>query len=260
MGCPVEWDAEAYDRISDPQYNWGRTLLDSLSLRGNETVLDAGCGTGRLAEDLVNRLPNGKVIALDSSENMVGLARERLAKYGMRAEVLRADLADFQLPQPVDVIFSNAVFHWVPDHDALFRNLYRALKPGGRLCAQFGGEGNLQRLRGRLQELVKSPDYAVLFGPWNDGAHYEPEAASVERLRRAGFQQIQSGLHAAPVSFRNRETFALFIRKVNIHRYLAKLPPEHEQRFIDYLADQAAGDQPPFTLDYVRLTITADRP
>jgi trans-aconitate methyltransferase len=256
---PVEWDSSAYDRISDPQYNWGRALLETITLHGDETVLDAGCGTGRLAEDLLARLPHGKLIALDSSANMIATARQRLARFGDRVEFVHADLSDFELAHPVDCIFSNAVFHWVPDHEALFENLFRVLKPGGWLLAQFGGEGNLQRLKQRVQQLLQTPEYARYFEDWKDGAHYESEAATVERMHATGFVEIESRIHGAPVSFPDRDSYATFIRKVNIHRYVAKLPPDEEEHLLDYLCDRAAQDDPPYTLDYVRLTLKARR-
>src|SRR5512146_2373235 len=105
---PVEWDATAYDKLSDPQFSWGMKLLASLPLRGDETVLDAGCGSGRLTEELLRRLPNGRVIALDFSANMLETAQERLRWAGKRVEFQRGDLSDFRLPEAANGIFSNA--------------------------------------------------------------------------------------------------------------------------------------------------------
>ncbi|MBA3328711.1 MAG: methyltransferase domain-containing protein, partial [Solirubrobacterales bacterium] len=117
-------------------------VLHRLDLRGDETVLDAGCGSGRVTRMLLDRLPRGRVIAVDASPDMVGRAREEL---GPGADVRRADLATLRLQtaESVDAVFSNAVFHWVDDHDALFASLAGALRPGGRLVAQCGGEGNV---------------------------------------------------------------------------------------------------------------------
>ncbi len=138
-----DWDAATYHRISEPQVTWGRRVLDRLPLRGDETVLDAGCGTGRLTAELLERLPRGRVLALDNSPAMLAAAREYLApRFGDRVSFVLADLqelADRPLPEPVDAIFSTAAFHWVLDHPRLFRGLYRALRPGGRLVAQCGG-------------------------------------------------------------------------------------------------------------------------
>src|SRR3954454_20489704 len=121
----TRWDADTYHRVSDVQRSWAVQVLDRLPLRGDETVLDAGCGSGAATAMLLERLPRGHVAAVDASEEMVRHAREAL---GDRATVLRADLAQLALDEPVDAVFSNAVFHWVPDHDALFRSLRAVLR------------------------------------------------------------------------------------------------------------------------------------
>ena len=129
-----DWDAGAYDRVADPQEDWGREVsIDSHE--GDEVLLDAGCGSGRVTELLLERLPHGCVIGVDASEAMVERARARL---GRRAEVRTGDLAELELEASVDAVFSNAVFHWLPDHERLFERLYAALRPGGRLAAQCG--------------------------------------------------------------------------------------------------------------------------
>src|SRR5436190_16047407 len=142
MDAPRDWDAATYDRVANPQTRWGTLVLDRLPLRGDETVLDAGCGSGRVTELLAERLPNGRVIALDASPSMVDEARRRLERFGDRVDFVVADLGrPFTLPDGIlaDAILSTATFHWVPDHAALFRNLAAVLRPGGRLVAQFGG-------------------------------------------------------------------------------------------------------------------------
>lgn len=256
----IEWDALAYDRLSDPQFTWGVKLLDSIVLRGDETVLDAGCGSGRLTEELVNRLPHGKVVAFDSSPNMLAAARERLSKWANRVEFLQGDLSYFSLPEPVGGIFSNATLHWVWDHDAMFHSLFRALKPGGWLVAQFGGEGNLSRLKKRLSELKNVEPFATHLKDWLDTAHYESNDTTVARMVSVGFKEISSRMHSESVCFADGEAFAMFVRKVNAHKYVAQLPPELEERFISEVTERAAKDNPPFELDYVRLTIRARRP
>ena len=138
-----DWDAATYDRVSAPQVEWALRVLERLPLRGDETVLDAGCGSGRVTQLLIERLPHGHVVAVDSAPSMVEHAREALDPE--RATVFQANLTELELAEPVDAAFSNAVFHWVPDHDALFARLHAALRPGGRLVAQCGGEGNVER-------------------------------------------------------------------------------------------------------------------
>ena len=140
------WDAGTYDRVSGPQAEWAALVLDRLPLEGNETVLDAGCGSGRVTQRLLERLPEGRVVAVDSARSMVEHAREVLDE---RATVFCADLAQLELDEPVDAVFSNAVFHWVPDHEQLFERMFAALRPGGVLVAQCGRAGNIARFHAR---------------------------------------------------------------------------------------------------------------
>ncbi len=123
---PRDWDAETYDAVSDPQFEWGKEVLERLDLQGDEAVLDAGCGSGRVTAELLERLPEGRLVAVDGSEAMIAKARERL---GDDASYLVADLTELQLAEPVDAVVSTATFHWVLDHDLLFRRLRAALRP-----------------------------------------------------------------------------------------------------------------------------------
>jgi trans-aconitate 2-methyltransferase len=113
-----DWDAATYDRISDAQFGWALEQLPRLALEGDEVVLDAGCGSGRVTTVLIERLPKGRVYGVDASDSMVAHAREALDG---RATILCQDLVELDLPEPVDAVFSNATFHWIHDHDALSR-------------------------------------------------------------------------------------------------------------------------------------------
>ena len=119
-----DWDAATYDRVSDPQLAWAREQLERLDLNGDEVVLDAGCGSGRVTALLADLVPRGRVYAVDVAPSMVAHAREAL---GDRATVFCQDLVELELPERVDAIFSNATFHWIHDHDALFAALHRTL-------------------------------------------------------------------------------------------------------------------------------------
>ena len=142
-----DWNASSYDRVADPQTRWGAEVLGRLPLEGDETVLDAGCGTGRVTELLLGRLPRGRVVALDFSAAMLVEARKRLAPFGDRVAYVEADLArPLPLDATVDAVLSTATFHWVMDHDAMFENLAAVLRPGGWLVAQCGGFGNVATL------------------------------------------------------------------------------------------------------------------
>src|SRR5438128_2626492 len=121
--CPVtaarDWDARTYDRVSNPHQEWAEQILGRLPLRGDETVMDAGCGSGRVTRLLLERLPEGAVFGVDASPAMLAVAQEQLAGDGDRVTLIQGDLTTVQLPRPVAAIFSNATFHWIPDHAAL---------------------------------------------------------------------------------------------------------------------------------------------
>jgi trans-aconitate 2-methyltransferase len=246
-----EWDAEVYDRVAQPQFEWAQGVLSRLPLNGDETVLDAGCGSGRVTEQLVERLPRGRVIAVDASEGMVYKARERL---GSRADVRQADLAELELEEQVDAVFSNAVFHWIPDHDRLFGRLGAALRPGGAVVAQCGGKGNVASLARALVEVVGQKRFADHFegfeGIWN----FASASETAERLVRASFEDVECWLEPRPVY---PEHPFEFLRTVTLGPHLARLPEELKQPFVRAVVDEMGE---PLELDYVRLNIDARRP
>ncbi len=256
-----EWDAGAYHAVSDPQFAWGEQMLAGLALVGRERVLDAGCGSGRLTSLLARRLPAGHVLGVDLSENMVREARRTLAGVAARCDLLRADLTALPFSGCMDVIFSTATFHWIRDHEALFASLYRALRPGGRLVAQLGGAYNLARLRMRLHDLTRSKRFAEYFLDWPTPWEMPDEATTVERLQRAGFAEVATGVQAAPIVLRDASSYAEFISTVVIRAHLGRLSSaELREAFVGALVDQAHAETPRFLLDYSRLNLSARKP
>ena len=151
-------------------------------------MLDAGCGSGRVTRLLLERLPRGHVVAVDSAPSMVEHAREALDPE--RATVVQANLTELVLDEPVDAAFSNAVFHWIGDHDALFARLCAALRPGGRLVAQCGGEGNVARFHDAARR--SAPRSRT---PRTSPAGTAPGTSPARRRRRA-----RSSAPASPTS------------------------------------------------------------
>jgi trans-aconitate 2-methyltransferase len=261
MSPSQEWDANAYHQLADPQFAWGKRLLETLALRGDETVLDAGCGTGRLTRLLLERLPHGHLIALDVSQQMLQAARDNLEPdFRGRVEFVHGDLLAINLDRIVQVVFSTATFHWVSDHPRLFRNLARALEPGGILLAQMGGKGNLERLLSRAERVIAEPAYQPHFEGWNRPWHFADERATAQRLAEAGFRDVTVSLFPEPTAFADRETFRRFVVTVNFRSHLQQIPdPTLRDDFIDRMLEAAAADVPPYTLDYQRLNLRATR-
>ena len=243
-----EWNASAYDRVADPMTRWGTATLDRLPLDGDERVLDAGCGTGRVTELLLERLPRGRVVALDASAAMLDQARGRLARFGDRVDYVRADLGGDGLPIDgnVDAILSTATFHWVPDHDALFANLLAVLRPGGRLVAQCGGAGNIAGLL--VAARAADPTFSTV-------AHFETPEATAGRLRATGFTDIETWLSDEPTRFEPGPPFEEYLANVALREQAERLGPAAGPAFIRAVAALLPDAQ----VHYVRLNIVARR-
>ena len=248
-----DWDAASYDRVSTPQLEMARPVLDRLPLSGDETVLDAGCGSGRVTAVLLERLPRGAVVATDAAPSMIEQARERFAAEPRVSVLDPVSLTELKLQEPVDAAFSNAVFHWIKDHDALFARLHDALRPGARLVAQCGGKGNIDRFRRLADEVAAEPPYAehmaAFVGPWNYAA---PEATE-ERLRRAGFEDVRCWLQPWPVKPDQPLEFA---STVCLGNHLEALPEPLREPFAAEVV-RRCGE--PLELEYIRLNIAATR-
>lgn len=256
----ADWNARSYHAVSDPQFAWGTRVLDTLALAGDELVMDAGCGTGRLTALLIARVPRGHVVAVDRSAAMVRVARETIGRDGSRATVALADVSRLPFRAAFDVVFSTATFHWVLDHDALFTGLHAALRPGGRLHAQCGGDRNLHRIHERADALRATPAFATFFHGWSDPWEFATAETTRARLERAGFVGVQTSVEEAPVVFGDAAAFAAFVTTVVLRPYLARLTDERlRNAFVDHIVELAAADAPQFELDYWRLNIRAVR-
>jgi trans-aconitate 2-methyltransferase len=240
-----DWNAASYDSISAPQQEWGASVVARLALSGDERVLDAGCGTGRVTEMLLERLPRGQIVAVDGSASMVDVARTRLDQ--ARVEVICSDLLELELATPVDAAISTATFHWIFDHDALFARIRAVLRDGGQFVAQCGGFGNIELVRHFCAELALRPPYAEHLASMPALWNYASVEETCERLQRAGFDVAACWLEAKPTTPpRPRE----FLETVILAPYLERLPAGLGARFVEEVYP-LLGDPP--VLQYVRL-------
>lgn len=226
-------------------------VVDRLSLTGDEVVLDAGCGTGRVSELLLERLPRGRVIAIDADDGMVRLARQKL---GGRAEVRQGDLSALRLGESVDAILSTATFHWVLDHERLFGSLFAALRPGGSLVAQCGGEGNIADLRAAADAVAAQPPFAASFEGWSAPWYYAGPEETAERLTAAGFVGVRTWLEPWPVLPDEPDEY---LATVTLGAQVQHLPDGLRSEYVAAVLDQLAQ---PVIVDYVRLNLDARRP
>ena len=233
-----------------------RAVLDRLPIRGDEVVLDAGCGTGRVSELLLDRLPDGRVLAVDGDPDMVRLATKNLDRpeFAGRVDVRHADLLELELGEKVDAVLSTATFHWVLDHPRLFRQLFATLNPGGRLVAQCGGAGNITELRRVAEEVGAREEFAEWLRDWEAPWYYADPVETADRLSAAGFHDVRTWLQPWPVV---PDDPATYLATITHGAQVQRLPPHLRDRFVEAVIAEAST---PLTVDYLRLNIDARRP
>jgi trans-aconitate 2-methyltransferase len=272
------WDAREYDIVADVQERWGRKLIERNQWRGDEVVLDAGCGSGRLFPHLLEKIPRGRLYGADADGRMVQQARERAQGIASKPAVvvLQCDLSRIDLaviksaeanstngPQAsvsgFDVVISNAVFHWIADKLALFSHLSALLKTEGRLTAQFGGLKNLQRARSAAYRAARETDLLAALHVASEKTIYLPAEDTRDQLRVCGFRNVRVWEHEEQTVFPDRESFLRFCAAV-IFTPLRPLVPESSwQPFLNEFAAQIYGLFGEWKLDYVRQNIEAQK-
>ncbi|HEX8105094.1 MAG TPA: methyltransferase domain-containing protein [Solirubrobacteraceae bacterium] len=248
---PRDWNAATYERVSAPLEAMGRDVAWRLALRGDETVLDAGCGTGRVTAALLERLPEGRVIAVDGSPSMIEQAEARL---GGRADLRVVDLLELEVEEPVDAILSTATFHWIADHDRLFARLHAALWPGGQLVAQCGGAGNVAAVKEAGRVIGRREPFAAHLRGWAEDWNFQTPEATRERLLATGFADVWCWTNRVRVEPDDAEGY---LGAICLGSFLERLPHELHEAFVDAALEELPH---PLHIDYVRLNILARRP
>lgn len=254
-----EWDAATYQRVSGPQLEWGQAVIARIPVRGDEDVVDAGCGTGRVTRLIAERVPEGTVLGLDGSTAMVAEAAERLADLAPRVRVEHADLTQLELDGVADLVVSTATFHWILDHDNLFARLYAALRPGGRVVAQCGGAGNIAGALAAATEVGAREPYAEHLHGVEERFLFADDATTVGRLINAGFTGANAWLQAIPALFPTVEEGAEFLATVVLRHHLPLLPEDLRAPFAHDVAAARRRDDGTVDIDYVRLNFEATR-
>jgi trans-aconitate 2-methyltransferase len=187
------WDAETYHKVSDIQESWAIELLEKIKISESEIVMDAGCGTGRVTKIIANKVKRGKVYAVDLDENMIINAKKNLKDLS-NIVFVKSDLSDVKLPEKIDLVFSNAVIHWILDHKKLFTNFWDVLKPGGKLLIQCGGKGNLDTIPNALEKVRITQRFDHYFKNWKIPWNFASSADTIKILNEIGFKDIQANL------------------------------------------------------------------
>jgi trans-aconitate 2-methyltransferase len=249
----VEWDAASYDAHALPQQEWGQVVLERLRLSGDETVLDAGCGTGKTTRTILERIPRGRLIGVDASAAMIDEARATLGD-DPRVELRVADLTELDIEDEVDVVFSSATFHWILEHELLFERLFAALRPGGRMETQCGGDGNIAEIHRALDALSGDERFAPYLRSEQRTWNFAGVGNTETRLQRAGFEVENVWLEPWPITPRDPGGF---LRTVILPWHFERLPEGLHEEFVEAVLES----QPrPLSVSYVRLNISARKP
>jgi trans-aconitate 2-methyltransferase len=263
LGPNCDWDARAYHQVTQPHAAWGANVLDRLQLQGDETVLDAGCGSGRITAGLLDRLQRGHVIAADLSTAMLNEARTTLDAYGDRVTYLEVDLVHIDQAlkyDSVDAIFSTATFHWIADHASLFKKLHNILRPGGQMVAQCGGGANLARFMSTADTVAERRPFRDTLTGQQLWRHQYGADETRQRLQAAGFEPVEVWLEDSPQHFGGAPALAAFARTVVLSRHVAALPEALRDDFVTTVVEAIAEREGSYSLDYVRMNMDAWRP
>ena len=253
------WDARAYERVSSGvQLEWGKRLLGKKKeWTGNETVMDAGAGSGNLTRLLAAMVLNGHVYAVDADANMVKQARANLQDC-KNVEIVHARMENARLAHPVDLVFSNAAIHWVLDQKQLFMHFYELLRPSGELLAEFGGHGSLEKILSLVVSVMQSDEFRDSFVNWKQAWHFPNSNEAEMMLKKAGFKDAHATLVPQTTKFPDRDSFASFVRTVILKPYLSYLTGDaRKDSFVDRFLNEVQSSGLPWSLDYIRINISA---
>jgi trans-aconitate 2-methyltransferase len=239
-----KWNASDYADNSSAQAKWGRELISRLKLRGNESVLDIGCGDGKLTAALARQLPKGYVLGVDNSPEMIRFARKSFPlKQFPNLSFKVCDARKLTFSNKFDLVVSFSTLHWVKDHMKILKGIRRALKPGGRILLQFGGKGNAENIIAFADEAIASERWKKYFRnfvfPWNfyGPKEYSPwvkdSGLKLERIKLVEKDMVQEG----------REGLVGWCRTTWLP-YIDRVPAEIQNEFLSDIVDRYLEDHP----------------
>ncbi|TVP41000.1 class I SAM-dependent methyltransferase [Candidatus Nitrosocosmicus arcticus] len=258
------WDADTYDIVSNAQEEWAKSLIKQREWTGKEALLDAGCGSGRITKILSEIIRDGKIYAVDNDPNMIKKATESLGDVE-NVRIVQSDLADAgfgDMQIKFDVIFSNAVLHWILDHYSVFKNFYNLLNPKGELLIQCGGIGNLQMTISIFNTVKDSLEFKQYFSKWKQSWKFAKPEDTKNILDHIGYKRINVYLSNATVNFDSKNNYSLYLKTVVLGPYLKYLPSEKlKNRFVEEILNFIEKDYSElrWNLDYVRLNVFASK-
>lgn len=242
---PVRWNPLDYAGNSASQAAWAREIIARLALRGDEWILDVGCGDGRISAELAAAVPRGGVTGIDTSPEMLAHAAERHHRRAHpNLEFLSMDATAIRVDRRYDIVFSNAALHWVADHRAFLRGAAAALRPGGRLVVSCGGQGNAEDVftvvRSELRRAAWREFFRGLRRPY---FFHRPEEYQAW-LPEAGFRAELVRLAAKTATYAGADGLAAWVRTTWLP-YTQRVPESRREEFIRRVVLRYVDRHPP---------------
>lgn len=230
-----QFDADAYEKASAHQKEWGLRLIGELDLRGNERILDLGCGDGRLTAELARFVPQGSVLGIDASEGMIEAAQKH-ASNNLRFEVKDIDTLNWD--REFDLVLSNATLHWIKDHARLLHNVFRALRAGGVGRFNFAGDGNCSHFFKVIRETMMLPQYRPYFDEF-DWPWFMPTTQQYETLmRQSEFGDFRVWAENVDRFFPGAEAMIRWIDQPSLVPFLSYVAQEDRQGFRAFVIER----------------------
>jgi len=230
---PYNWNAQDYAKNSQNQFQWAKELIPKLKLKGNEALLDIGCGDGKITVELARCLPDGRAVGMDSSEKMINLAKNTFPQKdypNLFFQVMDARKLTFQ--SEFDIAFSNAALHWIVDQKAVLTGVQRSLKSGGKILFQMAGKGNAKDVLGVVKELAAEKPWKSFFHKMNFPYGFYDQKEYKAFLQHASLVAERVELFPKDMKFNSAEGLAGWVRTTWLP-FTDKLPVELRAKFIE---------------------------
>lgn len=260
--APQKWNADDYAANSSAQTQWAQEIISKLDLRGNEVVLDVGCGDGKISAQIARVVKDGEVLGIDLSADMIRRASQTFpSSSNPNLEFLRMDAAGMALPQRFDIAFSNAALHWVQDHPAVLRGVRSCLKAGGKIMFQMGGRGNAPGVFRAIDAVIRTPRWRSYYAQFTQPHYFFGPAEYNAWLPETGFRLARVELIPKDMQHQSVEGLAGWFR-TTWFPYTDRLPIELREAFIAEIIEAYIGEHPPDAagcthVEMVRLEVEA---
>ena len=238
------WNAEDYAKHSSIQRTWARELISKLKLQGHESVLDVGCGDGKVSAEIARYLPNGQVLGVDSSNDMIDLACANFPKQNHpNLSFQLADARNLPFQEQFDIVFSNAALHWIKNHDPVIAGIQNSLKPGSRILLQMGGKGNADSIFSTADSILSKDEWHRFFFDFEFPYGFYDSEEYKTCLNKAGLKPVRVELIPKVMSYDDKDGLAGWIRTTWLP-FTQRVPDDKKEAFINQIVDKYVEEYP----------------